>query len=199
MGFQLLSFPKLTFSNNLYKTKYISISDGCIDSGNAILSIIGSKQTVFITNAYKEAVLMKSSFFIAMVIVLSFSISGLCSDTYIDANQHIGNWNTIMKEYINKLKNLEDLSSVAMTCEAFATKIESITPAIKEVREKYPELSSENPPDEMKSLMDENKDLTRKLNNKLTELMKFANKHSDDQSFQNAFGKLNMAVYKMKR
>ena len=47
---------------------------------------------------------MKNSFFIAMVLVLSFSISGLCSDTYSDANQHIGNWNTIMKEYIGKLK-----------------------------------------------------------------------------------------------
>ena len=58
------------------------------------------------------------------------------------------------------LNNLDDLSSVAMTCEALATKIESITPAMKKVREKYPELSSENPPDEMKTLMDENKDLT---------------------------------------
>ena len=142
---------------------------------------------------------MKNSFFIAMVLVLSFSISGLCSDTYNDANQHIGNWNTIMNEYIGKLKNLDDLSSVAMTCEAFTTKIESITPAMKKVRERYPELSNENPPDEMKSLMDENKDLTIKLNDKLTELMKLANKHSDDQSFQNAFGRLNMAVYKMKR
>lgn len=142
---------------------------------------------------------MKNSFVIAMVFVLSFSISGLCSDKYSDANQHIGNWNTIMKEYIGKLNNLDDLSSTAVTCESLATKIKSITPAMKKIREKYPELSSENPPDEMKSLMEENKDLTMKFNNKLTELMKLANKHSDNQSFQDAFGKLNMAVYKMKR
>lgn len=142
---------------------------------------------------------MKKSFFIAMVIVLSLSTSGLCADTYSDAKQHIGNWNAVMKEYIGKLKNLDDLSSVSMTCEALATKIESITPAMKKIRKKYPEISSENPPSEMKKLMDENKDLTMKFNNKLTELMKLANKHSDNQSFQDAFGKLNMAVYKMKR
>jgi len=142
---------------------------------------------------------MKNSFFIAMVLVLSFSISGLHADTYSDATQHIANWNKIMKEYIGKLKNLDDLSSVALTCKALATKIESITPAMKKIREKYPELSGKNPPVEMKNLMDENKALTMKFNNTLTELMKLANKHSDDQSFQNAFGRLNMAVYKMKR
>ncbi len=143
--------------------------------------------------------MIKKSIFLAVVIVLFFSAYGLCADKYNDARNHIASWNGIMEESINKLKKLDDLSSVSKICEDLAKKVDSITPALKKLWNKYPELSSENPPDEMKNLMDENKSLSMRFNNKLTELMKLANKHSDNQAFQNAFGKLNMAVYKMRR
>jgi hypothetical protein len=141
---------------------------------------------------------MKTKTVLMTFMVLLVTTSALCAGKYSDAKEQIGKWNVIMLKYTAELDNLEDLAAVTKTCDALANDIKAITPAMQEIRMKYPELATA-PPDEMRGFMTDHRDIEAKFNNKLKELMKVANEHSENQEFQQAFGKLNMAVYKMKR
>ena len=78
-----------------------------------------------------------------ITMVLFFTNSALCSDKYSEAKEQIGKWNNIMIEYTAKLDKSGDLASAGEICEALAKEIEAITPGMKEINKKYPELRDE--------------------------------------------------------
>ncbi len=147
----------------------------------------------------KGVINMKIKALMTITMVLFFTNSALCKDKYSEAKEQIEKWNNIMIEYTAKLDKSVELTSVGEICEALAKEIEAITPEMKEISKKYPELGGKTPPAEMKSFMEKHFEILEKFDKQMTKLMHLANKHSENELFQKAFGKLNMALYKMKR
>jgi hypothetical protein len=60
---------------------------------------------------------------------------------------------------------------------------------------KYPEIDPSDPPLELKEIFSVMEAATAKYSEMLNYLMKVANSNQDNEKFQSAYGRLNMAVY----
>ena len=139
---------------------------------------------------------MKIRIFLAITVVL-IMISGLnmYSQDYKDLTTCFDKWTSVMKHYTKEMSECTDLEKLSANCVELADSVTFYYPKMIKIREKYPEIVESGPPAELKDYFTNLDMVESKYNDMLNGLVKTANSNSENEAFQTAFGKLNMAIY----
>ena len=135
---------------------------------------------------------------LTLTIILAFlMISGIkvYSQDFKDLTSGFIKWQNVMKHYTDKMSECTDLDILSTNCVELADSVTFYYPRMIKIREKYPEIVESGPPEELKEFFTKLEIIENKYNEMLNGLVKTANSNPDNEKYQAAFGKLNMAIY----
>ena len=141
---------------------------------------------------------IKLSHFITVIFIL-ISGQNMYSQDFEDLTQLLDKWTLVMKHYIGEMSECNDLEKLALSCNELADSVTFYYPKMNRMREKYPEFAESGPPEELREFFTNFGIIENKYNDMLNELAKIANANSENEVYQTAFGKLNMAIYNARR
>lgn len=143
---------------------------------------------------------MKKRLIITLSLVLLFlSGSVVFSQDYKDLSVFLGKWESVMKHYTERMSQCTDLDRLSSDCVELADSVTVYLPVMMNMPDKYPEIDASNPPDELKEIFANMEVATTKYTEMLNYLMKVANANPENEMYQKAYGKLNLAVYNAMR
>jgi hypothetical protein len=87
-------------------------------------------------------------FFLA-ILIMNMIITGCGGSKYSEAIKVNQEYVAAMEKYIEKIEKADNAKAVETAMNAFADDLEKIMPRMKKLAEKYPELKSQNPPEDV--------------------------------------------------
>lgn len=133
------------------------------------------------------------------LVLLMISTPKMYSQDYKDLTIFLGKWESVMKHYTENMSECTDLEKLSSNCVELADSVTVYLPTMMKMPDQYPEIDASNPPEELKEIFSNMEVVTTKYTEMLNYLMKVANANPEDEKFQAAYGKLNMAVYNAMR
>jgi len=121
----------------------------------------------------------------------------LYSQDYTGFKKVYNSYEKLMVEYTEKLNDTDDIDKISGLCTSLAVSVEKLTPDLKKVRAEHPELQEEIPA-KLDEFFTQHMKVSTEFEKSLNKLTKLANELSDNEAFQKAYGKLNMAFYNMR-
>ena len=135
---------------------------------------------------------------LALSIIAFFLAAGCGAGKYADARSVLTKMINTIEEYTVSMESADATKEVASANNAFCDEMEKIIPKWEAIMDKYPEILSENPPDEMVDLIEKFEEINQPFSsNALNKALQYANEYTDDDELQESFKRLNMLIYKM--
>jgi len=130
---------------------------------------------------------------LAMIFLMQ-AAAGFCQD-YKQAGLVLDRWSDIMDHFTGIMEAETDPGKLAEGCFQLADSIELMVPQLKDLMKNYPEIFVENPPGEMMPSIKRNQASSEKFGKLMGILTNRANENPENEEFQEAFARLNKAVY----
>ena len=135
---------------------------------------------------------------LALSLIAFFLTAGCGVGKYADARSVLTKMVNAMEEYTTSMESADTTTAVASANNTFSDKMEKIIPKWDAIMEKYPEIVSETPPDELSDLVDRFKKVSEAFfSNALSKALQYANDYVDDAETQEAFKRLNAVMGSM--
>lgn len=143
---------------------------------------------------------MKRILLFSVLLILSI-VTGLNvrSQEYGELTSCLTRWGKVMDIYTEKIGGTDNLEKLSAQCIELADSVSVYTPCLKAVKEKFPDINPDNSPETVKEVLIKFEESTGRFSEMLSSLMQIANKNPDNENFQSAFGKLNLAIYNSRR
>ncbi len=118
---------------------------------------------------------MKKHLFSGLVILTMLAmLTGCGGGKYSDAVEVNNTFIDAMETYLNDLDKADSDPTVAKAVDTFAASIEKISPKMKEIVAKYPELKDpNNKPEELKAVRARSEELGKKIGGSMMKSMKY--------------------------
>ncbi|GEM_PF-6649075 len=136
---------------------------------------------------------------VVFLVLLMISGPKLYSQDYSDLISFLGKWEFVMSHYTEEMDDCTDLEELSSNCLELADSVTLYLPTMMKMPEKYPEIDASDPPEELKDIFSNMEVVTTKYTEMLNYLMKVANANPENENFQAAYRKLNLAVYNAMR
>ena len=143
--------------------------------------------------------IVKTNLVAPAILVLAIT-PGCGNSKYADFKALMGDFNQAASTFAATVENKDDPATMTAACTALAKSLEAISLRLKAMKEKYPELSQKQAewPAELDDLKEEIMTVQGQFSPALSRVVMLGNKAKDDQAFQAAFSKLNLALMKLK-
>ena len=135
-------------------------------------------------------------FSITIVIWITASCIAFAENQYAEDIAVIEAMTTAMGEFADRMEAMEDTEDAIAATDALSDALDNLGKKMKAVTVKHPDWIDE-PPDEVKEVMERYKGAERRFNSSLNELVRYTNNHADNQALNDSFQRLNLAIYKM--
>ena len=132
---------------------------------------------------------------LALLALLFLAVSGYAVD-YDEVLGILESMTEAMNRYAEIVDDDSDVSEVTAANHELAAVLEEIGPRLKRIRDESPDLL-QNPPGELQEAMKDNMTAQSGFNKALRIALRYANERTDDQEYQESFGRLNKAMYNM--
>ncbi len=134
---------------------------------------------------------------LAMALILLLGIRLWGADGYVEEKALIEEMTRVMESYIAAIESSDAVETMIQAINNLVVEFESFIPKMKEMAEKNPDWG-DNPPEELKETMDRYVEVSKKFfMGSLARAVEYANKHQDNKTLQEAFGKLNLVMSQM--
>ena len=137
---------------------------------------------------------MKKMMLVLTVVFFLLGLTACGGGKYGDVKNVMNEMIDAQEKFAASCENISSADDAVAALNDFTTAIEAIAPKMKEMPEKYPELKDkENPPEELKPLIDKIEAAGQKMSVAMTKLMAY----QQDPKVQEAMIKLGAAMTKM--
>jgi hypothetical protein len=132
---------------------------------------------------------------LALLALLLLAVSGYAGD-YDEVLGIMESMTEAMNRYAEIVDDDSDVSEVTAANHELAAVLEEIGPRLKRIRDESPDLF-QDPSDELSEAMKDNMTAQSGFNKALRIALRYANERTEDQEYQESFGRLNKAMYNM--
>lgn len=114
-----------------------------------------------------------------------------CGGKYSDAEKVYTEFTNAMEVYLQDLEKADDADTVASAIEDFADEMEELTPRMKEINAKYPELKDpNNVPEKLKPIKERSDKMALQMAGTFMKAMKYM----EDEKVKTAFNRLGKVM-----
>lgn len=138
---------------------------------------------------------MKKLFTLLTILVFLSMMFACGGGKYADAKKVMGKFISITNDFASDMEKADDADSTAAAINAYADGMSALSPEMKKIQEKYPEIKDQkNPPEELKELAGQMEEIMPKM---MAAMMKAA-KYSQEPAVMEAQKKLQQAMGAMR-